>query len=127
MVLAGVSQRTDVWYRLPKDLADLARACTQILPDGVRYVPVDNTFEGPVFLDPGGGYLYCIGRFWYRINLTTLTAERLTSTPMPVPYDECRFFGVSAHYGMVAWLQGTLYRISIDEAAMPRAGDPIHF
>ena len=36
MFLDGVLQRADVSYPLPKDLADLARAYTQILPDGLQ-------------------------------------------------------------------------------------------
>jgi hypothetical protein len=44
---------------------------------------------------------------------------------MPGQYDELRNFGVSAHYGMVAWNQGQLLRITIDEAKIPRSERPI--
>jgi hypothetical protein len=42
---------------------------------------------------------------------------------MPAPYDSCSNFAVSAHYGMMAWVQGTPHRITIDEAAIPPAAD----
>jgi hypothetical protein len=87
-------------------------------------VIADSRFVAPALFDPDDGYLYSIGVFWYRVKLSTLTAERLTSTQMPAPYDDCRNFGVSAHYGMVAWLRGALRRISIAESAIPRAGNP---
>ena len=89
----------------------------------VKGMDATSYFDQPFFLDPGDGYVYFIGQFWHRIKLATLTAERLTSTWMPDRYDECRNFGVSAHYGMVMWLAGTLYQIRIDEPAIPPAYD----
>ncbi len=95
------------------------------LPYQAGYMNAGSYFDRPIFLDPGDGYVYFIGTFWHRIKLTTFTAERLTSTWMPEQYDECRNFGVSAHYGMVMWLEGTLYQIRIDETAIPHDGDAV--
>jgi hypothetical protein len=85
-------------------------------------------FDGgrsPAVIDSEDGYVYYFGQFCYRINPATWTADRLTSTWMPWPYDDCRGFGVSAHYGLTTWAAGTLYRITIDEASIPPAGGPI--
>jgi hypothetical protein len=83
------------------------------------YMNSSNNYDA-IFLEPGDGYLYFVGQFWHRIKLQTLTAERLNSTFMPLEYDELRNFGVSAHFGMVAWNRGQLLRITVDEASIPR-------
>jgi hypothetical protein len=85
----------------------------------------DPWIRGPHLLETGDGYVYCIGLFWYRIKLSTMTAERLTSTPMPSHYRGCGSFAVSRHYGLVVWNEGKLFRITVDETSVPRSGGPM--
>ena len=75
-------------------------------------------------LDTGDGYLYYAGLFWHRIDLKKLTVEHLTST-WPTSEYRSAPLGVSAHYGLYTWVQGTLRKITVDESAIPKKGDPI--
>jgi hypothetical protein len=93
--------------------------------ESVDYMFGRGSRNGPVLLEPGDGHLYYAGLYWYRVDMKNCTAERLTSTWLPSLYDDCSNLGISAHYGMVGWIWGTLCRISIDESAIPRTGDPI--
>ncbi len=69
------------------------------------------------------GSLYNPGELWTRIDCGSWEAEPLNTTPTLHQY---RFenYGVSAHYGMIAWnADDRLYQVSID-AAVPPAQDP---
>jgi hypothetical protein len=82
---------------------------------------------GPALFDPGDGYLYWPGKYWQRIELKTLTGQLLSSTSLPMPYgSETSHFGVSAHYGLSGWIADSFHRITINEADIPRAGDPLN-
>ncbi|MEN6404886.1 MAG: hypothetical protein ABFC77_00290 [Thermoguttaceae bacterium] len=92
-------------------------------PQMLRYL-FDNGIH-PSVIDCEDGYVYYFGQFCYRINPSTWTADRLTSTLLPGSFEHCLNFGISAHYGMTAWAEGTFYQISLDEKAIPPAGGPM--
>jgi len=65
-----------------------------------------------VFQD--GKTYYCPGATWYRISSGTWETEKLNGIPVPLQF---RFeeYGVSAHYGLVAWnADDHLYQVLID-------------
>jgi hypothetical protein len=67
----------------------------------------------PVILDHQGA-LYNPGPEWRRIDPSSWHVEMLTDVPLPLRY-RFQHYGVSAHYGLVAWNTGDrLYGVSID-------------
>ena len=46
---------------------------------------------------------------------------------MPAPFNEVHEVFTTAHYGLVARAQDTWYRISVDERAIPAAGEPMDY
>jgi hypothetical protein len=71
---------------------------------------------------PYHGYVYVPGNAWFRIDPTTLKEERLVPTILPKEYDGLPFYGVSAHYGLVAWSYwGQFYQVLVDEPQTPES------
>lgn len=63
------------------------------------------------------GAIYNPGAHWRRIDPQTWRVERLTGSELPAEL-QFEHYGVSAHYGLVAWeLGGRFYRVSIDSEA----------
>jgi len=54
--------------------------------------------------------------FWWRVNQSTLTAERLYTGQSPYQA------GYSSLLGLVAWSQDGFFRVTIDETKIPAAG-----
>ncbi len=75
------------------------------------------------------GVLYSPGSYWVRIDPDTLQYERLNRAPLPPEHSFCQY-GVSAHYGLIAWeshaelarygSKKKLYRVIVDPNAPPR-------
>jgi hypothetical protein len=61
------------------------------------------------------GAVYNPGAHWHRIHTNTWQVEKLTDVPVPLRY-RFEHYGVSAHYGLLAWNTGdVLYRVRIDD------------
>ena len=83
-------------------------------------------------LFPHEGMVYHPGHQWYRVDQQNLQCERLTKGPLS-RYHWYTNYGVSAHYGLVAWnnpftlnlpsgrlnKKGRLFRVAIDPAGPP--------
>jgi len=75
------------------------------------------------FMLSSGNWLYIPGKQWWRIDMETLTGQRLNKGKLPDPYVNLRAFGVSALLGLIAWDQYHFYRVTIDETKIPKAGE----
>ena len=64
---------------------------------------------------PSDGCIYVPGLMWFRIDPRTMQAEQLTPERLPAPASEFEHFGVSAHFGLVAWKYrgAKFYQISV--------------
>jgi len=72
---------------------------------------------------PGPGhYLYYPGTTWWRIDPAARTGQRLTTKPLPNSFMTADF-SVSRFYGLVYWIGGKCYRVTIDETKIPKAGE----
>jgi len=72
---------------------------------------------------PYDGWIYVIGEGeWWRIDEKTLTAQRLTKTPFPMKLNEIRL-SVSAISGLLLHYKNEMYRVTIDETKIPKAGE----
>ncbi|MBC8874443.1 MAG: hypothetical protein H8E44_33825 [Planctomycetes bacterium] len=61
------------------------------------------------------GALYNPGPYWRRIDESDLSVEQLNTVPLPHRH-RYRHYGVSAHYGIVAWTGDEIYhRVLIDD------------
>jgi hypothetical protein len=77
-----------------------------------------------------GDVAWCPGEFWLRVDLRDGTVTRLNEEPLRLR-DRFEHYGVSAHYGLVAWYRGDrLYRVVTEEHSpqaddlAPAPGDP---
>jgi hypothetical protein len=60
------------------------------------------------------GWLYVPGLIWFRLDPKTMSQEKLTPDRLRPPYNNFRYFGVSAHFGLVAWKhRGPYYRVDV--------------
>ncbi|MBC8870639.1 MAG: hypothetical protein H8E44_14545 [Planctomycetes bacterium] len=64
---------------------------------------------------PYEGWLYAPGGTWWRIHPQTFEAERLVPWRLPLHLEGLRKFGVSAHYGLIAW-GSEFYRVRVVDA-----------
>lgn len=65
-------------------------------------------------------WLYNPGKLWHRVDTRNWQVERLTTEPVSRRFD-FESYGVSAHYGLVAWNYGdTLHRVHVGEAETPK-------
>jgi len=58
------------------------------------------------------GWIYAPGGTWWRFDAENFTAERLVPWRLPRKLEELRQFGLSAHYGLVAW-GDRFYKVSM--------------
>jgi len=77
-------------------------------------------------MDGGDGWVYVPAELcWYRIDPETMTGQRLTSLH-PEALEDLRLMGVSVHYGLMgysSWENPQIYRITIDETAIPKTDE----
>lgn len=59
------------------------------------------------------GWLYAPGGTWWRFDAKTFEPERLVPWRLPMKFEGLRHFGLSAHYGLIAWGK-TFYRVTMN-------------
>ena len=61
-------------------------------------------------------WVYCPGEIWFRIDPATWTVEGLGGGTPPNPWTlQGRFhYGVSAHYGLVAWTGNRVFQVVVN-------------
>ena len=88
-------------------------------PDQI--ILTDTNFR--TLLQAPDGWIYLAGTKWWRIDSKTLTAQRLTTQPLPKQYYEGMHYGVSSLFGIIAWNDTECYRVTIDETKIPKTGE----
>ena len=63
------------------------------------------------------GRIYAPGETWWRFNAKTFAGERLVPGRLPNKFGKLQSYGLSAHYGLIAWGQ-TFYKVTINKKAM---------
>jgi len=121
--ISGTPEQPDYAYRtikFPNAWKEEVRRPTLLVREAFLIDQIYAQIPYAAFMSQPDGWLYLASSgVWWRLNPTSLAAQRLTDGPITDNGAEVKFAGYSSLLGMVAWDGNRFYQVRIDETKIP--------